>query len=132
MVIVSPSLTSTLPIAPADCQGRRSQKATRRAGAAQVGRTKTAAGLRNQGPLLRTFVLTAIPIVNRLPNEFTQLHPEVIWRSIKGARTVTSDDYHRIDPRVIGESLNRDLPELGRLLGLQVRPDDAVGGVDDQ
>ena len=81
---------------------------------------------------MRTFVLTALPIVNRLPNEFTQLHPEVIWRSIKGARTVTSDDYHRIDPRVIGESLNRDLPELGRLLGLQVRPDDDVGGVDDQ
>jgi uncharacterized protein with HEPN domain len=63
--------------------------------------------------------------VSRLPESFTDAHPEIPWRSIRGARNLTSHDYHRIDSRVIWLALSRDLPEIGRVLGLAGR---AVGG----
>lgn len=56
--------------------------------------------------------------VGRLPDQFTQTHPEVPWRSIRGARNLTSHEYHRIDHHLIWLTLERDLPEIGRQLGL--------------
>ena len=60
--------------------------------------------------------------VGRLPDSFKNEHPEIPWRSIKGARNLTSHDYHRIDSRIIWQALSRDLPEIGRLLGLAATP----------
>lgn len=59
--------------------------------------------------------------VSRLPETFKEMHPGIPWRSIKGARNLTSHDYHRIDSGVIWQALSRDLPEIGRLLGLAGR-----------
>ena len=56
--------------------------------------------------------------VSRLPETFKEMHPRIPWRSIKGARNLTSHDYHRIDSGVIWKALSRDLPEIGRLLAL--------------
>jgi len=56
--------------------------------------------------------------VGRLPDSYKVDNPEVPWRSIRGARNLTSHEYHRIDHDVIWQTLDRDLPEIGRLLGL--------------
>jgi uncharacterized protein with HEPN domain len=56
--------------------------------------------------------------VSRLPETFKQAHPQVAWRSIRGARNLTSHEYHRIDHHIIWQTLDRDLPEIGRQLGL--------------
>ena len=56
--------------------------------------------------------------VGRLPDHFKQMHPEVPWRSIRGARNLTSHEYHRTDHHIIWLTLERDLPEIGRQLGL--------------
>ena len=56
--------------------------------------------------------------VNRLPEGFKQAHPQVPWRSIRGARNLTSHEYHRIDHQLIWQVLDRDVPEIGRQLGL--------------
>ena len=65
--------------------------------------------------------------VSRLPDNFREMHPEIPWRSIKGARNLTSHDYHRIDSGVIWQALSRDLPEIGRLLGLTGAVDSGEG-----
>jgi len=56
--------------------------------------------------------------VGRLPENFKQVNPQVPWRSIKGARNLTSQYYHRIDHHIIWLTLERELPEIGRQLGL--------------
>ena len=56
--------------------------------------------------------------VSRLPENFKQVNPQVPWRSIKGARNLTSQYYHRIDHHIIWLTLERELPEIGRRLGL--------------
>jgi len=56
--------------------------------------------------------------VNRLPEGFKQAYPQVPWRSIRGARNLTSHEYHRIDHQLIWQVLDRELPEIGRQLGL--------------
>jgi uncharacterized protein with HEPN domain len=56
--------------------------------------------------------------VNRLPEGFKHAHPQVPWRSISGARNLTSHEYHRIDHQLIWQALDRDLQEIGRQLGL--------------
>ena len=56
--------------------------------------------------------------VSRLPENFKQVNPQVPWRSIKGARNLTSQYYHRIDHHIIWLTLERELPEIGRQLGL--------------
>ena len=66
--------------------------------------------------------------VGRLPESYKDNHPGIPWRSIKGARNLTSHDYYRIDPQVIWQALSRDLPEFGRLLGLAIPLPDADRG----
>ena len=56
--------------------------------------------------------------VNRLPEGFKQAYPQVPWRSIRGAWNLTSHEYHRIDHQLIWQVLDRELPEIGRQLGL--------------
>ena len=56
--------------------------------------------------------------VERLPDHFKQTHPEVPWRSIRGARNLTSHEHHRIDHQIIWLTLERDLPEVDRHSGL--------------
>ena len=55
--------------------------------------------------------------VSRLPESFKQAHPQVPWRSIRGARNLTSHDHLRIDHHIIWQTLDRDPPEIGRHLG---------------
>ena len=55
--------------------------------------------------------------ISRLPEDFKQAHAQVPWRSIRGARNLTAHEYHRIDHQVIWQTLERDLPEIGRQLG---------------
>ena len=56
--------------------------------------------------------------VSRLPEDFKQANPRVPWRSIRGARNLNSQYYHRIDHHIIWLTLERELPEIGRKLGL--------------
>jgi uncharacterized protein with HEPN domain len=39
--------------------------------------------------------------VGRLPENFREMYPDIPWRSIKGARNLTSHNYHHIDSGVI-------------------------------
>ena len=56
--------------------------------------------------------------VSRLPESFRQAHPQLPWQSIRGATNLTSQEYHRIDHHILWQTLDRDLPEIGRHLGL--------------
>ena len=56
--------------------------------------------------------------VSRFPEDYKQANPQVPWRSIRGARNLNSQYYHRIDHHIIWLTLERELPEIGRKLGL--------------
>ena len=60
--------------------------------------------------------------VNRLSDGFKDLHPDIPWRNIRGARNLATHYGQRIDPQMIWLALERDLPEIGRRLGLVEPP----------
>jgi len=55
----------------------------------------------------------------QLPNSFKDAHPDMSWRSIKGARNLTSHGNHS-DDRMPWQALDRDVPEMGRRWGLEL------------
>jgi uncharacterized protein with HEPN domain len=58
--------------------------------------------------------------VSRLPDEFTEGHPDVAWRQMKGMRNVVAHQYGFVDYRIIwralDEALPRDIEQIARLL----------------
>lgn len=48
--------------------------------------------------------------VSRLPDEFTEEHPEVAWRQMKGMRNVVAHQYGFIDYRIVWRALEGALP----------------------
>lgn len=59
--------------------------------------------------------------VSRLPDEFTQGHPEVAWRQMEGMRNVVAHQYGFIDQRIVWrapeEVSPRDIERITRLVG---------------
>jgi len=48
----------------------------------------------------------------RIPDEVKTLHPEIDWRGIADFGNELRHAYHRIDPTVLWEIAERDLPPL--------------------
>lgn len=57
----------------------------------------------------------------RVPNEVRQRFPQIPWSSIVGVRNRMIHAYDAVDYPLVWETVQRDLPELVRLL------DDALG-----
>lgn len=49
--------------------------------------------------------------VTRLPEDFTDAHPDVSWRQMKRMRNVVAHEYGYIDYRIVWRALHRDLPQ---------------------
>jgi uncharacterized protein with HEPN domain len=49
---------------------------------------------------------------NRLPDDFTQHHPEIEWEQIVGLRHRIVHEYFGIDLEIVWQILQRDLPAL--------------------
>ncbi|MPZ34978.1 MAG: DUF86 domain-containing protein [Rhodospirillales bacterium] len=50
--------------------------------------------------------------VSRLPNEVTDLAPQIPWAKIKAMRNLIAHDYAGIDTAVVWETVRQRLPEL--------------------
>jgi uncharacterized protein with HEPN domain len=59
----------------------------------------------------------------RLDEPFRQAHPEISWSSLVGARSIVMHDYNYLQPHLIRDMEEKDVPELLthpiRLLGQQ-------------
>jgi uncharacterized protein with HEPN domain len=57
----------------------------------------------------------------RLDESFRRAHPEIPWSSLVGVRNIVMHDYECLQPRLIREMVEKDVPELlahcVRLLG---------------
>jgi uncharacterized protein len=50
--------------------------------------------------------------VSRLPNDITDLAPEVPWAKIRAMRNLIAHDYAGIDTGIVGKTIKQRLPEL--------------------
>ena|SRR5262245_2507 len=50
--------------------------------------------------------------VSRLPNEITDLAPQIPWAKIRAMRNVIAHDYAGIDKAVVWETVKQRLPEV--------------------
>lgn len=50
--------------------------------------------------------------VSRLDAAFTEGHPEIPWRRMKGMRNVVAHDYGAVDPQIVWNALASELPEV--------------------
>lgn len=50
--------------------------------------------------------------VRQLPAELLARHPQIPWRSIKGAGNIYRHHHDTIDPNVVWETIRRGLPQL--------------------
>ena len=62
---------------------------------------------------------------SHVSDETKQAHPEIPWRDIIGTRVILAHAYFHIDPDVIGQVVDRDVPALRSQL--LVAADDVVG-----
>ena len=47
-----------------------------------------------------------------IPEPILEAHPGVPWRTLRGVRNVVVHEYFGVDPRVLWETVQRDLPPL--------------------
>jgi uncharacterized protein with HEPN domain len=57
----------------------------------------------------------------KLDPEFRQLHPEIPWRSMIGTRNVLIHAYDRVDPALLGDIVERDIPNLLRVVTEKIK-----------
>lgn len=50
--------------------------------------------------------------VKDLPEEFLSAHQEIKWHQIKGFRNVIAHAYESVDPDILWEAIQSDIPEL--------------------
>jgi uncharacterized protein with HEPN domain len=50
--------------------------------------------------------------VSRLPNDVTELAPEIPWLKIKAMRNLIAHDYAGIDPNIVWKTVRERVPEL--------------------
>ncbi|MGP9822597.1 HepT-like ribonuclease domain-containing protein [Salinarimonas sp. NSM] len=62
--------------------------------------------------------------IRMLRPAFLDRHPEVPWRSYIGLRNVVTHQYFGLNAAVLSSVVNRDLPELHRLLKQLLASDD--------
>ena len=55
-------------------------------------------------------------LVTRLHEDFTEKHPEIPWRQIKGMRNIYAHDYDVIDNDTIWETITEEIPDLKKKL----------------
>lgn len=58
---------------------------------------------------------------SKLDAEFRQLHGEVPWRSIISTRNLLIHAYDQVSPAVLGDVVERDIPESARAVEQMLR-----------
>jgi uncharacterized protein with HEPN domain len=51
---------------------------------------------------------------SKLDPEFRQIHEDIPWRSIINTRNLLIHAYDQVNPAVLGDIVERDIPELAR------------------
>ena len=66
--------------------------------------------------LIQTFVLHNLQILceaaYKLPDDLLSAHPEVPWDKMQGMRHILVHDYFRMDPEIVWNVVQNDLPRL--------------------
>ncbi len=60
---------------------------------------------------------------SKLDPEFRQIHGEVPWRSIINTRNLLIHAYDQVNPAILGNIVERDIPELARVIEGIIRQD---------
>jgi uncharacterized protein with HEPN domain len=53
-----------------------------------------------------------------IPDEIVAAHPEIAWRLMRGIRNRLVHDYFGIDPKILWDTVQNDLPQLARSLNI--------------
>ena len=61
--------------------------------------------------VLRNFIIIG-EAATHLPDDFTEMHPEVPWREMRDMRNITVHEYFGVDSLIVWETLQKDLPPL--------------------
>lgn len=71
-----------------------------------------------QDDLLRSAVLHKLTVIGeaaaRLPSEFRERHPEIVWTDIIGFRNIAVHAYFAVEWPIVWVTATKDVPELGR------------------
>ena len=74
-----------------------------------------AADARTQKAVLADFGIIG-EAARHVPADVTDAHPDVPWRAMREMRNVVVHAYFHVDPRIVWDTIDRDLPDLvGRL-----------------
>lgn len=57
-------------------------------------------------------------LAGKVDTEFTEAHPDIPWRQLKGLRNRIVHDYEGVNPTLIWEIISKDLPDLVKVLEL--------------
>lgn len=74
------------------------------------------------GPFSNSVILTAFSLAQigelsgRVSAELQDEHPDIPWKQIKGMRNLIIHDYTGIDLRIVGDTVEQDLPHLKQRL----------------
>jgi len=75
-----------------------------------------------QGMLLRNagerVLIKVATVVERLPQDFKDRHPEIAWQDIGRMRNLVAHHYDHVDDDLMWNALDKRIPDLGR----QVEP----------
>ena len=66
--------------------------------------------LRLDGVLLNLHVIGEA--VKKLPGDVRERHPDVAWREIAGMRDFIAHAYFALDPDIVWDAVNKDVPAL--------------------
>ena len=70
-------------------------------------------------PIRKATVMSLLNIgelVNRLPLEYTNSHPELPWRMMVNLRNIAAHGYHNLNHLIIWEIVQDSVPELSAFL----------------
>lgn len=84
------------------------------------------AGLSEDSPLVLDAVVRQLAIIgeaaSHLSDELHQRHPQIAWRGVKGMRLLLDHEYHRVDARIVWETVETELARLGEALRIESGP----------
>lgn len=70
--------------------------------------------------MLSFFLLQIGENTGKLSEEFKEKHPEINWAAAKGLRNMIVHAYGKVDPDILWDTIENDLPELRQFCLKQV------------
>ena len=71
--------------------------------------------------VIRNFIIIG-EAASHLPEDFTEMHPDLPWREMRDIRNIVVHEYFGVDNMIVWETLQKNLPPLLPLLKHLLNP----------